>query len=554
MSLTGQPIILLKEGTQRTKGKDALSNNIQAAKVISQAVRSSLGPKGMDKMLVDSFGDVIITNDGATILKEIDVQHPGAKFVVDLAKTQDEEVGDGTTSVVILAGELLKNAEALLDENIHPSMIVEGYRLAREEALKMIKDIAVDVKDDERDKLLKIAATSMYSKAIKSDSSVLSELVVDAILSIRQEHEGDVTADIKNVVKVKKLGDSLNKTQLIRGLVIDKEVVHNDMPTSISSPKILLINSGLELTKTEFDAKFTINTPEDVQRFMDREKQMLQEMAEKIINSGANVVFCQKGIDDKIQTMLAAKGIMAIRRVKKSDIKKLGETTGAKIVTNLDDIESDYIGTSKTVEQRNIAGDEMIFVTDTPQSKVVTLLIRGGTDFVLDEYERSIHDALCVVRNIVEDKNLVPGGGAIEFYLSKKLEAFADKQPPKIQRAVHAFAKSLQFMPQALAENAGLDPINILGELNQKFAEKQYNMGVSVTGVADMTEIGVMEPVRIKYQAISSAAEAASIILRIDDVVSAKNLGGGMEGGMPGGMPPGGMPPGGMPGGMDMGM
>jgi len=542
MSLTGQPVIILKEGTQRTRGRDALRNNIQAAKVISEAVKSALGPKGMDKMLVDSFGDVIITNDGATILKEIDVQHPGAKFVVDLAKTQDSEVGDGTTSVVVLAGELLKKAEDLLDQNIHPSIIVEGYRLAREKALELINEIATDISEDDKTILTNISKTSMSSKVVSVEENKLSKLVVDSILSVKKEVNGKTIADIDDVVIVKKAGESLNNTQLFEGLILDKEVVHSDMPTTINDAKLLIINTGLELTKTEFDAKVSISTPEEVQAFKAREEQMLIDMANKIIKSGGNVVLCQKGIDDKIQALLAQAGIMAIRRVKKSDIERLTTSTDATIVSNLDDIEKEYLGTAKLVKQRLIAGDEMLFITGVPNSKIVTLLIRGGTDFVLDEYERSIHDALCVVRNIVEDKSIVAGGGAIEHDLARHLNSFAEKQESKIQLAVKAFADGLRVIPRTLAQNAGLDPIEIEGKMNKKFAEGKTTFGVSHTkGIADMKKAGIMEPSRVKYQAISSAAEAAIILLRIDDIVSAKDLGG--SGQMPGGMPPG-MPPG----------
>jgi archaeal chaperonin len=534
-NLTGQNVIILKEGTTRTKGRDALRNNIQAAKVIAESVRSALGPKGMDKMLVDSFGDVIITNDGATILKEIDVQHPGAKFVVDLAKTQDSEVGDGTTSVIVLAGEMLHRAEDLLDQHIHPSIIVEGFRLAREEALKLIKEVAIKVTDNERDTLVNIAKTSIASKAVKVEDEKLANLMVDAILAVKEEVDGKTIIDIDDIIIVKKTGESLKESELIKGIIIDKEVVHSDMPTSITDAKVLIVNSGLEISKTEFDAKLTINTPDDVQKFMDREKSILKEMANKIAKSGANVVICQKGIDDQVQAYLASKGILAIRRVKKSDVEKITKATGATIVTNLDDIEPEYCGKAGLVEQRKIAGDEMIFITETPKSNVVTILIRGGTDFVLEEFERSVHDGLCVVRNIVEDKELVAGGGAIEYYLFRKLEDFADKLSPKVQLAVKAFAQALLAIPRTLAENAGLDPIEMIGEINNKFSENQAIYGINpFKGVDDMKALGVLEPTRVKTQAISSAAEASMILLRIDDVVSAKDLG---HGGGPGGAP-----------------
>ena len=534
MSLTGQPVIILKEGTERTRGKDALRNNIQAAKVISEAVKSALGPKGMDKMMVDSFGDVTITNDGATILKEIDVQHPGAKFVVDLAKTQDSEVGDGTTSVVILAGEFLSKAEKLLDENIHPSLVVEGYRLARKECLALLSKFATKIQDDDRKMLINNAKTSMSSKAINVEDEKLSNIVVDAVLSIKKEVNGSTVVNIDDIVIVKKMGESLKETMMTKGLVLDKEVVHGDMPTSVSDAKILAINSGLEITKTEFDAKISITNPEEVHEFMNKERMMLLDIADKIVKSGANVVICQKGIDDKVQTALAEAGIMAVRRVKKSDLERLVNCSGATIVTNLKDIEPGYLGKAELVEQRVIAGDEAIFITGTQNGNVVTILIRGGTEFVLDEYERSIHDAICVVRNIVEDKEVVAGGGAIEHALSRELMNFADKHESKVQMAIRAFSEGLRVIPKTLAQNSGQDPIEMEGRLNKYHADGMFNYGISpIEGVADMKELGVMEPARVKYQAISSAAEAAASLLRIDDVVSAKDLGGGGAPDMP---------------------
>ena len=484
--------------------------------------------------MVDSFGDVTITNDGATILKEIDVQHPGAKFIVDLAKTQDSEVGDGTTSVVILAGAFLSKAEELLDENIHPSVVVEGYRLARKECLSLLSKFATKVSVEDRDTLLNNAKTSMSSKAISVEDEKLANIVVDAILSVKKEIDGITKANIDDVVIVKKMGESLKETRMIKGLVLDKEVVHGDMPTSISDAKILAINSGLEISKTEFDAKITITNPDEVHAFMNREREMLMDMATKIIESGANVVICQKGVDDKIQTALADAGIMAVRRVKKSDLERLISCSGATIVTNLKDIEAEYLGKAELVEQRTIAGDEAIFITGTQKGNIVTILIRGGTEFVLDEYERSIHDALCVVRNIVEDKEVVPGGGAIEHALSRELMNFADKHESKVQMAIRAFSEGLRIIPKTLAQNSGQDPIEIEGKLNKYHADGLFNYGVSPNmGAADMKEAGVMEPAKVKYQAISSAAEAAAALLRIDDVVSAKDLGGGGAPDMP---------------------
>lgn len=538
MTLTGQPVIILKEGTQRTRGRDALRNNIQAAKVIAEAVKSSLGPKGMDKMLVDNFGDVVITNDGATILKEIDIQHPGAKFVVELAKTQDQEVGDGTTSVVVLAGELLKRAEDLLDQNIHPSVIVEGYKLARQKSLELLRANAIQINDEDRDALINIAKTSMSSKIVKVEDEHLAQIIVDAVLKVATSKDGQRKVDLDDIVIVKKIGNSLKETELVDGLVVDKEFVHPDMPTTVKDAKILVINKALEITKTEFDAKLSISTPDEVQKFLEREREMLKEMADKIIKSGANVVFAQKGIDDSIQHFLADANISAVRRVKKSDIERISEITGATIVTNLDDLDSSYLGTAKIVEQKNVAGDDLIFISGTPKSSVVTILIRGGTEFVLDEYERSIHDALSVVRNIIEDKALVPGGGAVELMLSRALNEYADTQPSKIQLAIRAFAQALLVIPKTLAENAGLDPIEMIGEMNNYFAEGKTSYGINpFTGkVEDMAELGVLEPSRVKDQAISSAAEAATILLRIDDIVSAKDLGSGGSNAPPGGM------------------
>ncbi|MHA2089429.1 MAG: thermosome subunit alpha [Candidatus Kariarchaeaceae archaeon] len=536
MSLTGQPVIILKEGTERTRGRDALRNNITAAKVIAEAVRSALGPKGMDKMLVDSFGDVVITNDGATILKEIDVQHPGSKFIIDLAKTQDDEVGDGTTTVVVLAGELLKNAEQLIDLDVHPSIIVEGYRLSMHESIKLLEEVAIDVESEDRDSLLHIAQTSMSSKIIAYEKEGLAEIVTDAALSV--EDNGKV--DIDDVGIVKKHGESLKETTLIKGLVLDKEVVHTDMPKEAKTAKVLLLNVALETTKTEFDSKLSIETPDQIQKFLDREQDALKEMADKIVETGATVVFCQKGIDDVIQHYLAKAGVMAVRRVKKSDMQKLAKSTGANILSNLSDIRKTVdIGKAGSVTEKKIADDSMIFVTNTPKASAVTILIRGGTDFVLDEYERSIHDALCVVRNIIEDKKLVAGGGAPELYIANKLRDFKLKKPAKIQLAIDAFANAIEIIPRTLAENAGLDPIEMIGALNNEYSKGLYNFGIDPESadITDMKERKVMEPVRVKNQAILSASEAATILLRIDDVVSAKDLGSGGPGGPPGGMP-----------------
>lgn len=533
MSMTGQQVIILKEGTERTQGRDALKNNINAAKIIAEAVKSALGPRGMDKMLVDSFGDVTITNDGATILKEIDVQHPGAKFIIDLAKTQDQEVGDGTTTVVVLAGELLKNAEDLVDMDIHPSIIVEGYRLALDKTMELLNDVAIDFDISDRESLLKIASTSLSSKIVSGESDIIREIIVDASLAVFDNDK----VDVDDIVVIKKQGESLSETQLIHGIVLDKEVVHSDMPKLMKDSKILLLNAALETKKTEFDSKLSINSHEQVQKFLDREDSALKELANKIIATGANSVFCQKGIDDKVQAILAKSGVIAVRRVKKSDMTRLSRTTGAPIVSNLNDLSEQDLGTAGRVEQQKIADDDLVFVTDTPNSNAVTIMIRGGTEFVLDEYERSIHDGLCVVRNILEDKKMVPGGGAPELYVANELRKFKLDKSSKLQLAIEAFAKSIEIIPRVLAENAGLDPIEIIGELNTKYSQRKNYFGVDPdkAKIKDMKRAGVMEPLRVKTQAISSAAEAATILLRIDDVVSAKNLGGAGPGGPPGG-------------------
>ncbi|MCY3413616.1 MAG: TCP-1/cpn60 chaperonin family protein [Candidatus Heimdallarchaeota archaeon] len=531
MSLTSQPVIILREGSERTQGRDALRNNISAAKIIAETVKSALGPRGMDKMLIDSFGDITITNDGATILKEIDVQHPGSKFIIDLAKTQDEETGDGTTTVVVLAGELLKNAEELIELNVHPSIIVEGYRLSMDKSLELLNDVAIEVGSEDRTQLIQAAITSMSSKVINNERDIMSDVIVDAALKVLDENK----VDIDNIVVIKKQGGSLSETTLIDGMVLDKEVVHSDMPKSIKTAKILLLNTALETVKTEFDSKLNIDSPEQVQKFLDREQAALKEMSDKIVATGANVVFCQKGIDDMVQHFLAKAGVMAIRRVKKSDMTKLSNSTGAPIISNLTDLSANDVGKAKKVEELTLADDKLIYITGTPKTKTVTIIIRGGTEFVLDEYERSMHDALCVVRNVLEDQKLVPGGGAPELYIANELRKFKLDKPSKIQLAIEAFAKSMEVIPRTLAENAGHDPIDMIGQLNNKYKEGKNYFGVSAESseIQDMQKLGVMEPVRVKYQAISSAAEAATMLLRIDDVVAVKATNAGA-----GGMPP----------------
>lgn len=521
----GTPVYILKEGTERTKGKDAQRNNISAARAVAEAIRSALGPKGMDKMLIDQFSDVTITNDGATILKEIEVQHPAAKFVIDLAKTQDQETGDGTTSVVVIAGELLKQAETLLDMDIHPSSIIEGYKIARFEATKILEDMAVDVSFDDDEMLEYVAQTSMSSKIISGEKKELAKIVVKAVKAITEERDGSLYANIDNIQIQKKKGGSLADTELIDGIILDKEIVHADMPRKIHDAKILLIDKGLELSKTEIDAKINITSADQVQAFRDREHDMLKEMADKIIASGANVVLCQKGIDDIVQHYLAKAGVAAVRRIKKSDMTKLARATGAKITTSLEDLDQ-YLGEAKVVEERSIGDDKMVFITGCKNPKAVSLLIRGGTEMIVNEADRAIHDALCVVRQVIHDKKVVPGGGAPEIRISQKLQEFAKTQTSRIQLAVERFAKAVEIIPRTLAENAGLDPIDVLSELHAKHSKDGAGYGVDpFTGsVKNMKELNVWEPISVKKQAIDSASEAAEMILRIDDVIAAKEL------------------------------
>ena len=539
VNIGGQPVLLLKEGTERTTGKNAQQNNIAAAKVIAEAIRSSLGPKGLDKMLVDSFGDVVITNDGATILKEMEIQHPAAKFVVELAKVQDDEVGDGTTTVVIIAGELLKQAEELLAQDVHSSIIVDGYRKATAKALEYLNDLAIKVDLNDRDLIKDGVRTSMGSKVIAGHSNYLADLVIEAAMAITVEKDGKRICDIDNIKVEKKKGESLSETKLIKGIVLDKSVVHSGMPKKITDAKILLIDAPIEVTKTEFDAKINITNPDQMKAFLDQEQTMIEDLVNKIIASGANVILSQKGIDDLAQHFLAKKGILAVRRIKKSDMEKLAKATGAKILTRIDGIEESDLGHAKNVEERKIADDDFVFVEGCPNPKSVSILIRGGSDLIVDEAERSIHDALCVIRNIIQDGVVVPGGGAPEIYLSQKLKAYANTLAGREQLAVGKFAKALEIIPRALAENAGLDPIDVLVSLTAEHDKGSKNAGVNLlTGKpTDMVKEKIFEPISVARQAISSASEAAQMILRIDDVIAAKASSGGAPSGGPGSMP-----------------
>jgi len=541
----GQPVVILPEGTQRYVGRDAQRLNILAARVIAETVRTTLGPKGMDKMLVDSLGDIVITNDGATILEQIDVQHPAAKMIIEIAKTQDKEAGDGTTTAVVIAGELLAKAEELLDQNVHPSIVIKGYTLAAEKAQEIIDSIAIAVEPDNEETLTKIASTSITGKNAESHKDLLAKLAVEAVKQVAEKVNGTYVVDIDNIKLEKKEGGSVRDTQLIRGVVIDKERVHPRMPRKVENAKIALINDALEVKKTETDAKINITAPDQLYAFLEQEEKMLQEMVEQVAATGANVLFCQKGIDDLAQHYLAKHGILAVRRVKKSDMEKLAKATSAKVVTNIKDLTSEDLGYAEVVEERKVAGENMIFVEGCKNPKAVTILIRGGTEHVVDEVERALEDAIKVSKDVMEDSAILPGGGATELDLSIRLDEFAKKVGGKEQLAVEAFAEALKVIPKTLAENAGLDTIDVLVKAISEHKNKGKAIGVDVFAgePADMLERGVIEPARVKRQAIKSASEVAIMILRIDDVIAAKfskSEGKGEEGaGMPGmgGMP-----------------
>lgn len=526
MGMGNTPIVILKEGTKRDKGKDAQFNNIAAARTISDAVRSSLGPRGMDKMLVDSMGDVVITNDGVTILKEIDVQHPAAKMLVEVAKTQDQEVGDGTTTSVILAGELLKKAVDMVDANVHPTIIASGYRLANAEAQKILIDISKKVSYDD-DKLLKqIAEVSMNSKQVNASKDFFSDLVVDAVKTIAEKTKDGYTVDLNNIQTVKKTGSSMDETELVKGLIIDKEPVHSAMPKSIKNPKIALIDAAFEVKKTEIDAKIQITDPSKLNDFLIEEENMLRRMVEKVKEVGANVVFCQKGIDDLAQHFLAKEGIYAARRVKKSDMEKLAASTGANIINKISELDKSDLGAAGLVEVKKVGDNDMTYVSDLKDAKSVTILIRGGTKHVVDEIERSLIDAWSVVKVAIEDGMMVTGGGSTAVEIAMQLRSYAQSVGGREQIAIDAFASAMESIPTTLAENAGLDPIDILIEMR-----KQHKAGNKYAGlnpfsgkVEDMFALNVIEPYRIGKQAINSATDAAVMILRIDDVIASRSM------------------------------
>jgi thermosome len=537
----GTPILVLREGSNRSRGREAQHGNITAAKVVAESVRSSLGPKGMDKMLVDSFGDVTITSDGRTILDEMDIQHPAAKMLVEVAKTQDNEAGDGTTSAVIIAGELLSRAEELIDKKIHPTIIVDGYQKAAEKALETLEKIAIPVDLKSQEYLKKAATTSMGSKIVAEYKEYLADLAVKAMMAVAEKQDGAYKADVDDVKVEKKTGESLKDTSLISGIVLDKEIVHSGMLKRVEKAKIALIDVSLENEKTELDAKISIESPDQIEAFLKQEETMLQDMTDKILASGANVVICQKGIDDLAQHFLARKGVIAIRRAKKSDMEKLARATGGKIVSSLDDISASDLGYAALVEERRIGDDKMTFVEGCKNPKAVTILIRAGSQRMTAEAERSIHDALCVIRDLLQEPKIVAGGSAPELEMASVLRRYAETVPGREQLAIKVFAEALESITVTLAENAGVDPIDILVELRSRHEKGETWAGIEVHEgkVQDMSKANIFEPLSVKKQIIKSASEAASMILRIDDLISASKMK----------APP--MPPGGMGGGME---
>jgi len=527
------PVLVLKESALQQKGRDAQRNNIAAAKLVAELVRTSLGPRGMDKMLVDSLGDVTITNDGATILKEIDVQHPAAKMMVEISKTVDNEVGDGTTSSVVFGGALLAKAEELLEKDVHATVIIEGYQAAAEKALLLLTEMAKQVSPNEKEVLLKIAKTSMQSKLVSEDSDMLSKLVVDSILQVVEKEAGGHKVDLDNIKVEKKAGGSIRNTQFIKGIVLDKEVVHSGMPTKIEKAKIALLNSALEIEKTEMSAEIRISDPTQMQMFLEEENRMLKSMVDKIHEIGANVLICQKGIDDIAQHYLAKQGILSVRRVKESDMTKLAKATGGRISSNIDDMTPKDLGAAELVEQRKVETDKWVFIEGCKNPKAITLLLRGGSQRVVDEVDRSMHDSLMVVKDVIEKPAVVAGGGAPEEFLASHLKEWADRFEGREQLAIKKYAEALEIIPLTIAENAGMDPINTMVTLRAKHSQGKKWTGIDArnTRVADMYAIDIIEPVAVKEQIIKSATEAACMILRIDDVIaSSGGRGGGGRG------------------------
>ena len=528
------PVLVLKESALQQKGKDAQQNNIAAAKLVTELVKSSLGPRGLDKMLVDSLGDVTITNDGATILKEIDVQHPAAKMMVEISKTVDNEVGDGTTSSVVFGGTLLAKAEELLKKDVHSSTIIDGYQAAAEKTLEIYSELSKKIKPDDKESLIKIATTSMQSKLISEDSDILSKIVVDAILSIVTKKGEDYFVDLENIKVEKKSGSSIQDTQIIKGIVLDKEIVHSGMPTKIDGAHIALLNSALEIEKTEMSSEIRISDPTQMQMFLEEENRMLKTMVDKLHDVGANVLICQKGIDDIAQHYLAKHGIMAVRRVKESDMIKLSKATDGRVISNLDDLTEKDLGSADLAHQKKVESDKWVFIEGCKHPQSVTMLIRGGSQRVIDEVDRSIHDSLMVVKDVIEKPEIVAGGGAPEAFAAAQLKDWADNFDGREQLAIKKYAEALEVIPLTIAENAGMDPIDTMANLRAKQNQGRKWTGIDAknTKIADMLSIDVVEPVAVKEQIIKSATEAACMLLRIDDVIAVSGGPGG------GGMPP----------------
>ena len=550
--LGGQPVFIMSDDAQRQTGEDAQENNIAACKAVSKSVQSTLGPKGMDKMMVDSVGDLVVTNDGVTILEEMDLEHPAAQMMVEVAQTQEEEVGDGTTTAVVLAGELLKQSEDLLDQEIHPTIITQGYRLARQRATEVLDDIAEEVSLGDRDVLEKVAMTAMTGKSAESSREYLAGLGVDAVEHVAEETSSGMVID-RDMIKVEKNGGgSIEDTELVEGVILDKEKVHGGMPENVEDANIALIDAAIEVKETETDAEINISDPSQLKSFVEQEEEQLKEMVKQIDEAGANVVLAQKGIDDIAQHYLAKKDIFAVRRVSSSDMDKLAKATNANVVTSVQDIESSDLGTAGEVVERRVGGDAMTFVQDCAEAKSVSLLIRGGTEHVVDEIERAMEDAIGGVSSALRNGKVVGGGGATEVELAQELRDYADTVGGREQLAINAFADALEVVPRTLAENAGLDPIDTLVDLRNKHDSGEVWSGIDVTSgkSEELFDKGVVEPKQIKTQAVQSASESAEMILRIDDVISASGFSsdGGDEGGGPPGGPGGGMPGGGMGG------
>ncbi|MGA3296649.1 MAG: thermosome subunit beta [Candidatus Bathyarchaeia archaeon] len=521
--LAGQQVLILKEGSTRNRGHDAQKSNITAAIIVAEVVKSTLGPRGMDKMLVDSLGDVTVTNDGATVLDEIDVQNPAAKMMVEVAKAQDDEVGDGTTTAVILAGNMLKRAQDLLDDGVHATTIVAGYKKAADRAIEILDSIGETIKLEDKVALKKVAMTAMHSKGLGGAREHFADIAIEAVKQVAEKRGDSMYADVDNIQLVKKEGKSLLDTELVRGIIVDKEVVNPGMPKQVKNAKIALLDAALEIEKTEISAEIRINDPTQMKAFLDEENRMMKQMVDKIKGSGANVVLCQKGIDDTTQHYLAKDGILAVRRIKKSDMEKLGRATGGKIITNLDDLKPADLGKAGNVEEQKIGDDKMVFIKDCKDPRSVSILIRAGLERLVDEAERALKDALSVVADVVHKPKVVTGGGAVEAELAKRLRDYATKVGGREQLAIEAFAETLEMVPKTLAENAGFDPIDIMVALRSAHEKKDgMNQGVDVMrgGVKDMKKQGVIEPLRVKEQAIRSATEAASMILRVDDVIA----------------------------------